>query len=168
MSFRLDPRIQATSHALTDLALCEARLQDDARFAWIVLAPRRAAPVEIADLDEADQAALWAETQAAGAAVRAIGEALGRRVFKLNHGQLGNVVAQLHVHVVGRRKDDAAWPGPVWGAGVAEPYAPDALATALKAARAGGRARLTPSAARAWPGCAGGCGGACSAAAQSR
>ena len=71
----------------------------------------------------------------AGFAVRAIGEALGRPVGKLNVGQLGNVTPQLHVHVVGRSPDDPAWPGPVWGVGVAEPYAADALERAMAAAR---------------------------------
>ncbi len=130
MSFTLDPRIAASAHPLGQLPLCEARLQDDARFPWIVLVPRKVGLVEIADLDEAEQARLWAETRAAGEAVRAIGAALGRPVAKLNHGQLGNVAAQLHVHVVGRRDDDAAWPGSVWGYGTAEPYPPAALATA--------------------------------------
>ncbi len=135
MRFELDARIGSGSHAIARLALCEARLQDDARFAWIVLIPRRAGLVELADLDLDGQAQLWAETQAAGDAVRAIGEALGRPVLKLNHGQLGNVVAQLHVHVVGRRPDDAAWPAPVWGHGTAKPYPPDVLAAALQAGR---------------------------------
>ncbi len=134
MSFTLDPRMAAGSHPLARLELCEARLQDDARFPWIVLIPRRVGIVELSDLDPAAQAQLWAETLAAGAAVRAIGEALGRPVLKLNHGQLGNVVAQLHVHVVGRRDDDAAWPGPVWGSGTAEAYSAEALAAARKAA----------------------------------
>ena len=120
--FTLDPRIAAASHPLVDLALCEARLQDDARFPWIVLVPRRLGLVEIGDLDAHDQAQLWTETLAAGRAVRAVGESLGRPAHKLNHGQLGNVVAQLHMHVVGRRPDDPAWPQPVWGFGAAEPY----------------------------------------------
>lgn len=132
----LDPHIAATSHALADLELCEARLQDDARFPWIVLAPRRAGVTELAELSVADRRALCEETLWAGAAVWAIAEALGWPMTKLNHGQLGNVVAQLHVHVVGRRPGDAAWPGPVWGAGVAEPYAAGRLAMALAAGRA--------------------------------
>ena len=61
--------------------------------------------------------------------------ALGRSVAKLNVGQLGNVTPQLHVHVVGRRPDDAAWPGPVWGHGVAEGYGVEALEMALAAGR---------------------------------
>ena len=62
------------------------------------------------------------EEVVAGSAVRAIGSALGRPVEKLNLGALGNITPQLHAHVVGRRADDAAWPGPVWGVGVAVPY----------------------------------------------
>ncbi len=135
MGFSLEPRIAAGSHPLARLPLCEARLQDDLRFPWIVLVPRRTGLVDLAELDEAEQAQLWAETRAAGQAVRAVGEALGRPVAKLNHGQLGNEVAQLHVHVVGRRPDDAAWPGPVWGCGVAQPYGAAELARVLETAR---------------------------------
>ncbi len=134
MSFILDPRIAAGSHPLAQLDLCEARLQDDARFPWIVLVPRRQGAVEITDLGQEAQMQLWTETLAAGAAVRAVGEALSRPVLKLNHGQLGNVVAQLHVHVVGRRRDDPAWPGAVWGFGTAEPYLPPGLSVARKTA----------------------------------
>jgi diadenosine tetraphosphate (Ap4A) HIT family hydrolase len=75
------------------------------------------------------------EIAAAGAAVRAIGAALGRPVEKLNVGQLGNVTCQLHVHVVGRRHDDPCWPGPVWGRGTPEAYCDAALASAKAAAR---------------------------------
>lgn len=72
---------------------------------------------------------------AAGNAVRALGAALGLAVEKLNVGALGNITPQLHVHVVGRRSDDPAWPGPVWGFGEAERLTPDALQRALIAAR---------------------------------
>lgn len=67
----------------------------------------------------------------AAAAVRALGDAVGRPVAKINTGALGNVVPQLHVHVVGRRPDDPAWPGPVWGFGAAERYDASALRAAL-------------------------------------
>jgi diadenosine tetraphosphate (Ap4A) HIT family hydrolase len=70
----------------------------------------------------------------AGAAVRAVGVTLGVVVEKLNVGLLGNITPQLHAHVVGRRIGDPAWPGPVWGAGAPEPYAPAALTRALAAA----------------------------------
>jgi diadenosine tetraphosphate (Ap4A) HIT family hydrolase len=136
MSFVLDPRIAASTHPLAQLPLCEARLQDDARFPWIVLIPRHEGAVEVADLSHEDRARLFEETLRVGAAVRAVAEMRGWPHVKLNHGQLGNVVSQLHMHVVGRRQGDAAWPGPVWGFGAAEPYGADALAQALAAGRA--------------------------------
>jgi diadenosine tetraphosphate (Ap4A) HIT family hydrolase len=132
----LDPAFLATSDALVSLPLCDARLQLDARFAWIVLIPRVEGAAELEDLAIDDRARLIAEVIAAGAALREVGAALGRPVEKLNVGQLGNVTRQLHVHVVGRRADDPCWPGPVWGQGVAEPYAADRLAIARQAATA--------------------------------
>lgn len=131
----LHPAFPATSHTLGELALCHARLQADARYAWIVLIPRVDDAREIEDLKPDDQALLLQEMLAAGRAVRAVGEALGRPVEKLNIGQLGNLTPQLHVHVVGRRADDAAWPGPVWGHGAAEAFTDADLAAALAAAR---------------------------------
>lgn len=133
--FELHPAFPPTSVALGDLALCHARLQLDSRYAWIVLIPRIAGAVELEDLTGADRGALMAEVVQAGVAVRAVGMALGRPVAKLNVGQLGNVTPQLHVHVVGRRPDDAAWPGPVWGVGAAQAYEADALDHAVAAAR---------------------------------
>jgi diadenosine tetraphosphate (Ap4A) HIT family hydrolase len=91
---------------------------------------------ELEDLEPRDLDALMGEILAAGGAVRAMGEAAGRPVEKLNVGALGNVVAQLHLHVVGRRHDDPAWPGPVWGFGAPVEPLPDSLSTALSAARA--------------------------------
>ncbi|WP_296597958.1 HIT domain-containing protein [Phenylobacterium sp.] len=133
--FELHPAFPPTSHAVGELALCHARLQADARYAWIVLIPRIAGARELEDLSANDRAALMEEVVRAGAAVRAVGEASGRPVEKLNVGQLGNLTPQLHVHVVGRRADDPAWPGPVWGVGAAEPYADEPLRAALHAAR---------------------------------
>lgn len=133
--FRLDPALLATSDALASLALCEARLQLDARFPWIVLIPRLPDKVELEDLTEEQGAMLLSEIGAASEAVRRLGAALGRPVEKLNVGQLGNITRQLHVHVVGRRSDDACWPGPVWGQGVAEAYASEVLERAKAVAR---------------------------------
>ena len=133
--FQLDPAFPATSEALGELGLCHARLQADARFPWIVLLPRVEGARELEDLAAHERLQLMDEILAAGRAVRAIGEALGRPVAKLNVGQLGNVTPQLHVHVLGRRPDDAAWPAPVWGSGTAEAYEPQALETARAAAR---------------------------------
>ena len=134
--FEIDPAFVATSHPLGDLGLCAARLQADARYAWIVLIPRIRDAVEIEDLAPEDRGRLLDETLLAGAAVRAVGEVLSRPVEKLNIGQLGNVTRQLHVHVVGRRRGDVAWPGPVWGHSPAEPFSDADLAKAVSAARA--------------------------------
>lgn len=135
MTFRMTPGFLTVSEALGDLRLCHARLYADARFPWIMLTPRVADARELEDLSAADRVTLMDEILAAGNAVRAVGEALGRPVFKLNVGALGNITPQLHIHVVGRREDDEAWPGPVWGAGTAPAYEPDALARALATAK---------------------------------
>lgn len=132
--FRLAAAFAETSAPLTLLGLSEARLQLDARWPWIVLIPRRSEACEIADLSAADRAALIEEVVAAGEAVRAVGAALGRPTQKLNVGALGNITPQLHVHIVGRRADDDAWPGPVWGFGEAAAYSREAMAIARSAA----------------------------------
>lgn len=133
--FILDPRLEATSAAVTDLPLCHVRLALDARWPWLVLVPRRPGLVEIVDLPDDDRPTLFDESARAAEAVHAIGEANGFKVAKLNVGALGNIVPQLHVHVLGRRPGDPAWPGPVWGVGDGRPYPAEALKTALQAAR---------------------------------
>jgi diadenosine tetraphosphate (Ap4A) HIT family hydrolase len=135
--FVLDPAIEAASLRLGDLPLCEARLMLDARFDWLVLVPRVAGATEIEDLTEAGRNRLMAEIVLAGNAVRAMGAARGRPVAKLNVGALGNITPQLHIHVVGRRPDDAAWPGPVWGFGKSVSYGEAALAVVVQAAKRG-------------------------------
>jgi diadenosine tetraphosphate (Ap4A) HIT family hydrolase len=131
----IDAAFLATSDALGEMALSHARLQADARFPWIVLIPKVDGARELEDLAPGERDVLMEEIVRAGEAVRAIGEAMGRPVSKLNVGQLGNITPRLHVHVVGRREDDVAWPQPVWGVGTAEKYAPAALDVALAAAR---------------------------------
>lgn len=126
----LDPRLEADSAYVTDLALCQVRLEKDSRFPWLILVPRRAGVSEIGELTPEDQAQLFAEILRAGDAVRAMDG-----VEKLNIGALGNIVRQLHVHVVGRHEGDAAWPGPVWGFGEAVPYAPGAMEARIRATK---------------------------------
>jgi diadenosine tetraphosphate (Ap4A) HIT family hydrolase len=133
--FTVDAAIAAVTHALGLLKLSEARLMDDARYPWIVLVPRRTGARELEHLKPSDRAQLMEEIVLAGAAVRAMGAAAGRPVEKINAGSLGNITPQLHVHVVGRRADDPAWPGPVWGQGEAVRYDPKALEAALAAGR---------------------------------
>ncbi|NGX16493.1 HIT family protein [Wenzhouxiangella sp. XN24] len=115
--FSLDSRLERDSSPLVDLELCSVRLMQDARYPWLVLVPRRPDAVEILDLAEPDQLLLWDE-------IRLCAAALDRTVrpHKLNIAALGNVVAQLHVHVIARFETDDAWPRPVWGIHAARPY----------------------------------------------
>ncbi|MHB1056443.1 MAG: HIT domain-containing protein [Rhodanobacter sp.] len=125
-SFILDPRLAADTLPVAALPLCDVLLMNDARYPWLVLVPRRAGMVEIGDLDAGEQAMLWQEANRAAAALRAVAPC-----DKLNLGALGNIVRQLHVHLVARREGDAAWPGPVWGHGMTEPYEPHACKTLI-------------------------------------
>lgn len=115
--FTLHERLAADTHVVGDLALCRVLLMNDARFPWLILVPRRDALREVYELASEDQALLWSEATQ-------LGELLmhGFSGNKLNIATLGNQVPQLHVHVIVRHQDDAAWPGPVWGVGKAEPY----------------------------------------------
>ncbi|ATQ44488.1 HIT family protein [Caulobacter mirabilis] len=133
--FTVDPAFEGGSVFVGDTGLCHIRLQNDVRWPWLILIPRRAGLREIEDLSPADRAALIEESVLAGRAVRGVGEAIGFSVEKLNLGALGNVTPQLHLHVVGRRAGDPAWAGPVWGVGTAEPYGEAILATAIEAVR---------------------------------
>ena len=128
--FNLDPRLAADTIVLGDLALCHVLLMNDARFPWLILVPARDGLREIVDLPAADRAVLMEEIAAASRALTAVAGP-----EKLNVGALGNIVGQLHVHVVARRAGDAAWPGPVWGAGTAEAYQPAARDRMMAALR---------------------------------
>ena len=129
-AFQPDPRLAADSVLVADGPLSQFRLMDDARFPWLVLVPRIAGAEEWIDLDGAAQRQLLAEVNLAGRLLRSLGP-----VHKLNVGALGNIVRQLHVHVVARSEGDAAWPGPVWGSGARQPYVAghrDALVSSLR------------------------------------
>jgi len=120
-NFVLDPRLEAESVMLGDLPLCRVLLVDDSRFPWIELVPRRAGLVEIIDLASGDLARLMEEIATASGVLEA-----ATSPHKLNVAALGNVVRQLHVHIVARFENDAAWPNPIWGTGRGErvPYSP--------------------------------------------
>lgn len=129
--FSLDPRIDADSLAVADLPLSTLRLMRDANYPWLVLVPRRPGLAEIIDLDPAARLQLMTE-------IGSVSEALRASVpcDKLNVAALGNMVRQLHVHVIARRQGDAAWPRPVWGVASPKPYPPgaaEALAETLAA-----------------------------------
>jgi diadenosine tetraphosphate (Ap4A) HIT family hydrolase len=128
--FELHPRLARDTVFIADWPLCRVLLMDDARFPWLILVPRRAGMRELDDLDDDERALLMQEIQAAMKALRTVAAC-----DKLNVGVLGNIVRQLHVHVVARRVGDAAWPGPVWGQGEALRYTPaqrQSLATQLR------------------------------------
>jgi len=129
-AFALDPRLAADSIFIADLPLSQLRLMDDARFPWLVLVPRLHDAVEWTDLDGDRQAALLSEINRAASWLRAVAPC-----DKLNIGALGNIVRQLHVHVVARCVGDAAWPGPVWGSGPAVPYDESARNSRIEAMR---------------------------------
>ncbi|MGE4373699.1 MAG: HIT domain-containing protein [Xanthobacter sp.] len=130
--FRLDPRLEADGPMVAELELCHVRLVNDARFFWLVLVPRRASLVEIMDLDVEGRALLMEEISAAGTVLK---DASG--CAKLNVAALGNMVPQLHVHLVARNPEDAAWPGPVFGVGVRAPMEKALCEARLAAIRTG-------------------------------
>lgn len=98
----------------------------DRRFPWLILVPEREGVREIHELAAADRAALIEEVARASSALARL-----FRPDKMNVGALGNVVPQLHVHVVARFASDPAWPGPVWGSGPAVPYPEEELEALL-------------------------------------
>ena len=128
--FELDSRLAADSTWLADGPLSQLRLMDDARFPWLVLVPRLSGAVEWFDLAGPEQRQLLDEVGEAGRLLRAV-----HPCEKLNIGALGNIVRQLHVHVVARDVGDAAWPGPVWGCGTREAMRADLLAARLRGLR---------------------------------
>jgi diadenosine tetraphosphate (Ap4A) HIT family hydrolase len=129
-AFALDPRLAADTVAVAALPLCAVRLMNDRRYPWILLVPQRPDVREIIDLDGADRSRLMDEIALASTALRDLFQPA-----KLNVAALGNVVPQLHVHVVARFTDDDAWPQPIWGT-PAVPYDVDGLAHRVEALRA--------------------------------
>ena len=124
--FKLDERLLKDTVALGDLALCRVLLMNDSRYPWLILVPRCADMSEVFQLSAAEQQQLWQETSHVGQVLKDIFQA-----DKINIATLGNVVKQLHMHVVVRMQDDAAWPAPVWGNGAAQAYTGEALAAML-------------------------------------
>ncbi len=126
--FSLDPRLAADTHHVGDLALSSVLLMDDARYPWLVLVPRRPALREIVDLPATERAVLMEEIAIASRVLREV-----HRAEKLNVGAIGNIVPQLHVHVVARFATDPEWPAPVWGRGAPVRY--DAAECSARVAR---------------------------------
>ena len=121
--FALDTRLQEDTWLIGDFPLCRLLLSNDSNYPWFILVPRREGITELFQLDDADQQRMWAETTALA---RVLKESYG--ADKINVATLGNVVSQLHMHVIVRRREDAAWPAPVWGRHPARAYSEEEIA----------------------------------------
>ena len=130
MSFELDPCLAADTVQVTDWPLCKVLLMNDANYPWLVLVPRVAGAVNLHDLDAGQAAGLMEESRRASSL---LAQVTGSE--KTNVATLGNLVPQLHIHVIARFQSDPAWPGPVWGRVPAEPYADQALEARLEELR---------------------------------
>lgn len=117
MHFTLDQRLAADSLPLCQTEISVLRVIRDARFAWLVLIPMRDGLADLVDLSPEDEARVMTDIRAVSLALRDV-----TGCDKLNVASLGNMVRQLHVHIIARFESDAAWPGPVWGVGQAEPF----------------------------------------------
>jgi diadenosine tetraphosphate (Ap4A) HIT family hydrolase len=115
--FKLDPALVRDTVFVCALPRCDVLLMDDSRFPWLVLVPRLPALIELSDLEAGDLGAVMREAVLAGRTLKSVTSAT-----KINTAALGNIVRQLHIHVVARRESDPAWPGPVWGFGERQPY----------------------------------------------
>jgi diadenosine tetraphosphate (Ap4A) HIT family hydrolase len=127
MAFEMDARLAADTLPVATLDLCQLRLMNDARWPWLILVPTLEAASEIHLLSVEEQALLAYET---GACAQTLQKVTG--CLKINSGALGNVVRQLHVHVIARNEGDANWPGPVWGFGTRLPYHNDQAAAFIE------------------------------------
>ena len=125
--FVLDSRLQQDTVPLGDFPLCRLLLMNDAHYPWFILVPRREEISELFQLDADDQQALWQEATLLAETLKDTFAA-----DKMNVATLGNLVNQLHMHVIVRRREDAAWPAPVWGKLPAQPYGEEQVA-AIKA-----------------------------------
>ncbi|MCQ3031307.1 HIT domain-containing protein [Pseudomonas syringae] len=115
--FALDSRLQEDTLLIGDFPLCRLLLSNDSNYPWFILVPRRPDITEVFQLDARDQLQLWQETTLLSEQLKVLFNA-----DKLNVAALGNVVSQLHMHVIVRRRSDIAWPAPVWGKHPATPY----------------------------------------------
>ena len=109
MSFKLDRKFLKTSHHLIDLKLCTIRLNDNSKFPWIILIPKRNKITDISDLNYKDQTLLMKEIVYASKVMKKL-----FKTSKLNVEKIGNIVPQLHIHIIARSKKDSSWPLSVW------------------------------------------------------
>jgi diadenosine tetraphosphate (Ap4A) HIT family hydrolase len=129
-SWHLHPQLADDTHPVATWPLCEVRLMDDANHPWLILVPRIAEATEVTDLAPPQQLVMVQEIDRACRALQVF------RPHKLNVAALGNLVPQLHIHVIARYREDIAWPRPVWGMAAAKPYAPELLIERIQLLRA--------------------------------
>lgn len=124
--FKLDARLAGDAVFVKDLTLSRILLMNDSRFPWVILVPRITGLNEVTDLNETQALCLFKEIQSVSAALKKL-------YFpeRVNIGALGNIVSQAHIHVIARHSSDSAWPKPVWGVGVPEPYRKETLRKTL-------------------------------------
>ena len=126
----LHPQLVLDTVPVGDLPLTRVLLASDANYPWLILVPRLPGLIELIDLEETAQVRLVGEIAAAARALRTL-----TACDKLNIAALGNQVPQLHVHVIARRRTDAAWPKPVWGVKMPLAYADDQREALLNSLR---------------------------------
>ena len=124
MKFTLHYRLQEDTVEIIRIKLSRVLLMNDSSFPWIVLVPEREGVQEVYELNSEDRFVLIEEIAAASEIIRQL-----YRPDKINIGALGNLVPQLHIHVIGRFRTDRAWPDPAWGSGPARPYQAETLET---------------------------------------
>ncbi|MBV5271522.1 MAG: HIT domain-containing protein [Afipia sp.] len=129
-AWSLNPQLEKDTINIGDLPLSRVLVIKDANYPWLLLVPRRPDAVEIIDLGEVEQAQLTAEINRVARALKEIA-----KPDKLNIAALGNVVSQLHIHIIARRTTDAAWPRPVWGVVPALPHDPQEVEAFIGALR---------------------------------
>ena len=130
-SFEVHDQLLSDCLIVGDAALCRILLMNDSRFPWLILVPRISGLRDFHEVPTEHRASLFDEIEAASNAVQEVIEA-----DKINVAALGNQVPQLHIHVIGRLKDDEAWPGPVWGVGKSVPYDHDVQQNMIEFVRA--------------------------------
>jgi diadenosine tetraphosphate (Ap4A) HIT family hydrolase len=131
-AWSLHPQLQNDTTPVGDLSLSRVVAINDADYPWLVLVPRRVGIIEVAELNAVDAAGLMDEIAQVSRILKA-----ATRCDKLNVAAIGNIVPQLHVHIVARRKDDPLWPKPVWGMAPPRAGEPAAFARLIAAVREG-------------------------------
>ena len=125
MSFKIDKKFLKSSHHIIELKLCSIRLNDNAKFPWIILVPKRKRVTDITDLNSKDQILLMKEIIYVSKIMKKL-----FKTSKLNVEKIGNIVPQLHIHIIARSKKDSSWPSSVWVV-KGKPYAAKVLKDVL-------------------------------------